>query len=658
MIIPMKKICLVVKDKSRDEALKKLRSVGVVHLEKRNMPVDNNSSAQIRKTKVEDAMGLIYGFKVPKKEKKPKEQDNVNSMIERRQKPVGLHRGRRAVDIYGTEEEAPYSIDAIRAPARPFLPDLIINIEKERKALQLRNVFLNVEITRIAPWGDFNPETVKGMASLGLPVFLYEISNDDYKKIGDDVRCIKLKSDKTAVRLVILDKEIQGIIPFQLPEKPMSALIKEEEENKIKLEELTAKLKNFANRHQALEKEMTLAEQDIEFEDALASLVKIEDIPSDNLNYSLSWITGYVPIDDFNCVKNVARENGWGLSAGDPAKNDEAVPTKLKNNKFVNLLNPITSFLEILPGYEEVDISPFFLMFFCIYFSMIFGDGGYGAILFITAFLIVVKSLMQKKGVSQGVLLLLLLGFFNTVWGVLTCTWFGVEVQKAPQFLQDLSLPFLSTAKTSPDIVTQNLQIFCFSLALIHLTVAHLINFVRYIKTPKLFAELGSIAILAGMYNVVLYLIVSNEIRRFPLFPVSIYMIGGGFLMILLFGAYEGSVKQSILSGVKGIISVFLGVISIFSDIMSYIRLWAVGLAGASIAETINTLAGPMLGSFLVFAGIILLILGHGLNMVLNVLSVLVHGVRLNTLEFSGHVNLSWSGKPYKPFAEKVVNKN
>jgi len=88
---------------------------------------------------------------------------------------------------------------------------------------------------------------------------------------------------------------------------------------------------------------------------------------------------------------------------------------------------------------------------------------------------------------------------------------------------------------------------------------------------------------------------------------------------------------------------------------MSYIRLWAVGLAGAAIAGTINQMAGPMLGHFLFFIfGIILLVFGHGLNLVLNTLSVLVHGVRLNTLEFSGHAGLTWAGFAYKPFAKRI----
>jgi len=152
-------------------------------------------------------------------------------------------------------------------------------------------------------------------------------------------------------------------------------------------------------------------------------------------------------------------------------------------------------------------------------------------------------------------------------------------------------------------------------------------------------------------------LIVSNADRQVSILPIDItmYLIGGGFFLSFIFSSYEGSILKSVLNSCQNFISVILGVVNVFSDIMSYIRLWAVGLAGAAIAQTINGMAGPLLGGFLVFAGIVLLIFGHGLNMVLNVLSVLVHGVRLNTLEFSGHVGLTWSGTAYKPFKEKEI---
>jgi len=270
---------------------------------------------------------------------------------------------------------------------------------------------------------------------------------------------------------------------------------------------------------------------------------------------------------------------------------------------------------------------------------------------------LIFKTKLDKKEVPEALFLLLLLGAFNTAWGVITCSWFGVDVELVPQVLKNLSVAAISTAKTDKVFVDQNMQILCFTLALIHLCIAHLVNFFRDIKTPKALAELGSIGMLIGIYNVVLVFIVSNENREIPFLPVSMYLIGGGFLLNFLFCCYKINIVQSIKSGLGNLVMAILGVISIFSDIMSYIRLWAVGLAGASIAATINIMAGPMLGGFIIFAGIILLVFGHGLNMVLNVLSVLVHGVRLNTLEFSGHVGISWSGKAYRPFAQKVVNK-
>ena len=131
-------------------------------------------------------------------------------------------------------------------------------------------------------------------------------------------------------------------------------------------------------------------------------------------------------------------------------------------------------------------------------------------------------------------------------------------------------------------------------------------------------------------------------------------MIAIGFVLSFVFSNYEGSVGQSVLASCKNIISVLLGVVNVFSDIVSYIRLWAVGLAGAAISNTVNTLAGPILGHAILFiAAIVLLGFGHGLNMILNLLSVIVHGVRLNTLEFSQHLGVSWSGKKYQPFSER-----
>ena len=259
----------------------------------------------------------------------------------------------------------------------------------------------------------------------------------------------------------------------------------------------------------------------------------------------------------------------------------------------------------------------------------------------------------------------MILGLTTTLWGMLTCNWFGVPPQSLPESLKPLLLKldwnWISNASSLPeDTVTQNLQIFCFTIALVQLAVAHLKGIVRNIRSLKCLGEAGSLFMLMGIYYLVLNMVVSSE--RFP-FDLVLFgdikassimfpLIGVGFGLSFIFSNYEGSVLKSVLESLKNIISVLLGVVNVFSDIVSYIRLWAVGLAGAAIANTVNEMAGPILGGFVIFLGILLLGFGHGLNMILNVLSVIVHGVRLNTLEFSSHLGMTWSGFKYKPFSE------
>ena len=188
---------------------------------------------------------------------------------------------------------------------------------------------------------------------------------------------------------------------------------------------------------------------------------------------------------------------------------------------------------------------------------------------------------------------------------------------------------------------------------------------VRNRKSVKMIGDIGSILQLFGIYYLVLSLVVNAEVFSFslvlggiPVGTVAIALIGVGFALSFIFANYEGSVGASVLASLKNIVSVLLGVVNVFSDIVSYIRLWAVGLAGAAISATVNELASPFLGNFmLALVAIVLLVFGHGLNIVLNILSVIVHGIRLNTLEFSSHLNMSWSGRKFKPFKEQIDHK-
>ena len=268
-------------------------------------------------------------------------------------------------------------------------------------------------------------------------------------------------------------------------------------------------------------------------------------------------------------------------------------------------------------------------------------------------------------------MLVALFGLSTVVWGFVTCSWFGITPSLLPQWLQKMSVPVLSNVYSDriwypfgPDggglTTSQNVQIFCFALALVQLSIAHLKCAVRDRHSLKILGDIGSVFQLVGIFYLVLSLVVNPAVfpmglvvGGIPVGNVAVALIGVGFLMAFVFSNFEGNILKSILASLTNIVSMLLGVVNVFSDIVSYIRLWAVGLAGAAISATVNEMAGPFLGNFMfVIVAIILLVFGHGLNMILNVLSVVVHGIRLNTLEFSSHLDMSWSGHKFQPFYE------
>jgi V/A-type H+-transporting ATPase subunit I len=159
-----------------------------------------------------------------------------------------------------------------------------------------------------------------------------------------------------------------------------------------------------------------------------------------------------------------------------------------------------------------------------------------------------------------------------------------------------------------------------------------------------------------GLYFLVLNMVLDPI--KYPVPDFAKTMILVGFLMVLFLSQQEGNFFKGLIKGLGGFITTFLNSISAFSDIISYIRLFAVGLAGIEIAKSFNAMAqGMMTNPAGIVFGIIVIVLGHGLNMAMSGLSVIVHGVRLNVLEFSNHLGLEWSGFSYKPFREQIERK-
>lgn len=642
MIEKMQKVSIVVLDREREEALKSLRKLGLVHLE----PLEG-SSEKLSAYK-EALSNAVVSESILGEVKLPKEK------------------GRKAVLTLSNENAVKLCAEIVQ--------------DADRKKQLLDEISADVaELDRFTLWGSVNVEDFAYLKEKGIALKLYEVPASKYLEIDESINTVLVNNDKKNVRFLLLgDERPANLLPeaFEVPfprcstvelEKEIEAYKKEIatiEENKMEKAVYLSAIKDFKKK----------LEYDIEFENVNAGMGR-EDSKSDSSENGLAWIQGYVPELNMEEFKNFAKENDWAVAWQEPENPDE-VPTKLKNNKIVSMIYPLTDFLGTVPGYAEYDISGWFLLFFTIFFGMIFGDGGYG--LLVTAAFVIMTLVNVVKGKKVPALypLAILLGVATAVWGMVTCTWFGLDVKYLPDWLVNLSIPQISNAckdqtwmpfwceGTGVEGLTTDkfLMIWCFSLALVQLSVAHIKAIFRNIKSLKALGDFGSMIQLWGMLYVVLMMVVDGDIFNLgvviggiPVGMVCVGLVAVGFVLSFIFANYEGNIVESIMSSVKNIISVLLGVVNVFSDIVSYIRLWAVGLAGAAISQTVNEMAGPMLGHFIFFIfAIILLVFGHGLNMILNLLSVIVHGVRLNTLEFSTHLGMSWSGFKYEPFSEKA----
>lgn len=640
MIEPMKKVSIVLLNKEKQEALKKLRKLGLVHLEKIEGSSEKLNAFKEYTNNANLSESVLEEIKIPKKEKQ-----NQSSL--ENEKVISL-----CSQIVAKTERKKQLMEEISSDA--------------------------TELERFANWGSVSLEDFEYLNQKNIQLKLYEVPVEKYSEIDNDIQTILVNNDKKNVRFLIVnggEGRPEKLMPqaFEVPFPRMSTKLLEEEIKKDEQEifQIETFFKENVKYLDSIKKFKKDLEKDIEFENVNAGMQNEGETET-----SLAWITGFVPSDDIQKLIDSCKQNNWALAYEDAQKDDSEVPTKLKNNKFVSLIYPLTDFLGTVPGYNEYDISGWFLLFFTVFFGMIFGDGGYGLLVSIVSLLLILKSKIAKKPVQPLLMLALLVGGATVVWGIVTCTWFGIPVENLPSWLKNISIPLVSNAYSEkiwqPFWVTQegvglskdqNLQIFCFALALIQLSIAHIKAAKRNIveKNPlKSLGDVGSLLQLVGMFWIVLSMVVNSKvfvmlgnIGDIPVGKIEVSLIAVGFVMSFIFSNYDGNIGKSILESCKNIISVLLGVVNVFSDIVSYIRLWAVGLAGAAISDTVNTMAGPILDHAILFiAAIALLVFGHGLNMVLNLLSVIVHGVRLNTLEFSTHLGVSWSGKKYEPFSE------
>lgn len=579
MIVRMKKISIIVQSKDIDVTLRALRKAGLLHIEHQNPPAGRE---------IKDPEGKL------------------RSVL----KAMDLVSGENAGEKMSCDPE-----DIVQKA---------LNLSGEKQALVegLKKVKKDIEAWK--EWGDFDPELIDDLKDRDIWVRLCKIGKKELKDAPEGIILERLfKRGGMFYCAAISTKEIA--LPFEsipLPEQGLKEMLIAEREQDARIKEIDRELTDFSRYKPSLFSYKKELESLIEFNKVAKGMGAFE---------SFSYLRGYCPADKSNIIEDLAEREKWALIIEDPDEADN-VPTLTKNPRWVEMIKPVLQMIKTVPGYREVDISLWFLIFFSVFFGMLIGDAGYGAVFFVINLICHIRLRDSVKNKSVF-FLTYVLSLCAVIWGVLTGTFFGQAY--LPKRVEPL-LPFLSESS--------NVQALCFFIGASHLSIAHAWRFIRKLPSLKAFSEAGWISMLWAAYFLARSLILGEG---FPVFGKWLFMAGAAFIILFTRPA------RNILKGVgSGVGDLLLHIVNTFTDVVSYIRLFAVGAATVAVADAFNHMAlGVGRDSF--FAGFLtafVLLFGHTLNILLGAMAILVHGVRLNVLEFSSHLDMEWSGMEYAPF--------
>ena len=603
MIVPMKKAHILSLATRRKRTTQELGELGIVHVTVQSAENDRLSDLRRTRERIQRALRSL-----PETEQSTGDEGESSSV----------------------------EIDPLHAV------DQIIGLVDERRELDDRRQRLEMEAEQLAPWEDLGPADLEAIEQAGLQPALYVLSGEAAERFTAAGHVFTVYRAKDRVHFLVIapsDAELpDGAYPR--PSRTLSDVEAELGETRERCVEIDRELLQLASHREAIERELDPVERDIEFESVRAGMQE---------EGKVLWFTGWVPAPKVSALRSHAKQHGWGLLVTDPG-DDEEPPVLVERRGVSRLIKPVFDLINTTPGYRERDISLPFLLFLTVFFAMILSDAGYGLLLLVISVFFIVRSKVRGGPSGVAILLLTVMSAATVVWGAMSGVWFGYEAILDNPFFAQFVVPEINAF--SPDSIEAVIAV-CFVLALIQLTLARIWNFVTKLKEPhklKALAELGWLAVLGGVFNLALTLVVSEE--QYPFLPVSLYLVIGGLIAVLLFANQDGNFLKGVLAGFSftNLIATALDGINAFADTMSYLRLFAVGLASVEIAAATNELAA-LAGEGLGFIpALLIIVFGHSLNLAMGGLSVLVHGVRLNMLEFSGALGMEWSGSDYRPF--------
>lgn len=603
MIIPMRKYAFMVYHKEYEQFLSDLRDLGVVHVkETRSIADCDNLQRMVAERRRVTTLIRLF--------------DKLNG----EQKEVQLAPGR--------DLDKPEGMDLVQS-----LEDL----QEEKAKLAVRKQAIAKDLDYMEIWGDFDMEMVNKLKKEGYVVSFFSCPTSKYDPSwGEEYNAFLVNNYQSVSYFVTVTKRKQSVDVdaerAKMPEAGLTGLRHALEEINERIGQNNEKMLSLAASEYNTLKELDRKLQD-EFNFANA-VVQADRQAGDKLMFLEGWIT----TDHTDQLEKELDRKGYFFQQLEIAEEDK-VPIQLKNNKYARLYEPITRMYS-LPNYGELDPTPFLAPFFMLFFGLCFGDGGYGLIILLLC------TLLKKKvgeGVRPYLSLFQWLGAMTVVVGTLTGSFFGIALVDLPQFhaVKDY---FLSS---------DNLMTLSIIIGILHILYAKIIGAYKTKVQRGLkysiasFAWVFIIAALACVFGLPMLEVHLPDLLVYILYGIA--AVGG---LVILF--YNSPGKNIFLNFGAGLWNTYNTVFGLLGDTLSYIRLFAVGLTGSILGGVFNSLALSMTESLPGVARFIcmllILLVGHGLNFGLCMISSLVHPVRLIFVEYYKNSEFEGGGRAYVPF--------
>ena len=506
-----------------------------------------------------------------------------------------------------------------------------------------------IAMQQVAVWGDFDADRIAALREAGHTLRFFACPNSAFQE-GWGIPVNQAEGKTYFVQVASANDQ-----PFDLSETAANELPAPEKSAaqwSAEIERLNAQLADVDNRiaewqkanNEPLTQQLREARQQIDWKRVTLSTDKL-------VEGALCLFEGFCPIDKEAELNTMLASAQVYYEETDPSKED-ATPIKLHNNWFVRLFEPLTGMYG-WPNYNEFDPTPILGPFFLFFFALCIGDCGYGLMLTLIGYLIYKGKLKIEMFDGLGGIIMAL-GVGSTVVGYLMGTFFGVDIYRADWFPESAKTVMFNNLGTNGKIGEYDvMMVLAILIGVVHIILAMFIKALSYTRRDGFKATVSTWGWLLLIVGGIATLIISM-LFALPTETVKWILIAIGAVSALGIFVFNTPGRNPLINIGAGLWDTYGMATGLLGDVLSYIRLYALGLAGGMLGAAFNQLGtqvlgeNPNVGTMIGFA--LIVTFGHVLNLLMACLGAFVHPLRLSFVEYFKNAGYEGSGKLYQPF--------